>query len=232
MKYCRKCSISVNTGSKFCPLCSSELALNKPGKTEKGTADSIYVNNEIYPQPDSSKKYNFVFRLFLFLSVAAVSTCLLVNILYYSGMLWSLVVFGAIQLLWAAIVYPLMVKRNMGHMITVDAISVCILLVIIQTTTRTQGWSLDYVIPFLFIAATTAISLIIMIRRMKWREYAMYQFIMMVLGLLPVISAVSGLTRTMWPSIFSAFYSFLTFMGMFIFADKKYKNELIKRFHF
>jgi hypothetical protein len=222
MKYCRKCRLSVNTNSDFCPLCSSGLV---PGRQDE-------CFDKVYPEPGGGRKYNFVFRLFLFLSVAAVSTCLLINILYYSGVLWSLVVIGAIQLLWAAIAYPLIVWRNVGHMITVDAISACILLVIIQTTTRTQGWSLDYVIPFLFVAATTAITFIIMIRRMKWREYALYQFILIIMGLLPAVSVIAGLVKTAWPSIFSAFYSFLTFTGMFIFADKKYKNELIKRFHF
>jgi lysylphosphatidylglycerol synthetase-like protein (DUF2156 family) len=83
----------------------------------------------------------------------------------------------------------------------------------------------------LFIAATTVITLIILIRRMRWREYA-----------------CTSLSRSSWDccrdlrrrgtrrerlaSIASAFYSFFTLLGMFIFADKKYKNELIKRFHF
>ena len=232
MKYCRKCRLSVNTKGKFCPLCSSELALSKQGEAFVEVADRDLVTDELYPQPEGGRKYNFAVRLLLFLSVVVVSTCLLVNILYYSGILWSLVVIGAVQFIWASVIYPLMVKRNSGHMIMVDAISACILLVIIQAATRTQGWSLDYVIPFLFIAATTAISFIIMIKRMKWREYAMYQFITIILGLLPVISVISGMAKTTWPSIFSALFSFLTFMGMLIFADKKYKNELIKRFHF
>ena len=67
---------------------------------------------------------------------------------------------------------------------------------------------------------------------MKWREYALYQFITIILGVLPVISVAARLVTTTWPSIVSAFYSGVTLLGMFIFADKKYKNELIKRFHF
>jgi Osmosensitive K+ channel histidine kinase len=227
MKYCSKCNLYVNTELDFCPLCASELKLDKDGITSKND-----VIGDIYPKPDGVKKYNLLLRILLFLTVVITSTCLLINILTYDGILWSLVVAGAIQLLWAAIAHPLIHKRNIGHLITVDAISICILLVIIQTTTHTQGWGLEYVIPFLFISATTVISFVILIRRMKWREYAMYQFIMIVLGLLPVISVISGMAKTMWPSILSAFYSLLTLSGMFIFADKKYKNELIKRFHF
>lgn len=240
MKYCRKCKLSVNTGNNYCPLCSSGLAPCKPDESSAGK-EQDYIEeymaedgpaSDIYPPPDAGREYNLVLRLFLFLTFAAVSTCVLVNILAWSGVLWSLVVIGAIQFLWAAIAYPIMVRKNVGHMIMVDVISACILLVIIQTTTHTQGWGLDYVIPFLFIAATTTISFIIMVKRMRWREYSVYQFIMIILGLLPVISCVSGMAKVLWPSIGSAFYSFLTFIGMFIFADKKYKNELKKRLHF
>lgn len=236
MKYCRKCRLSVNTDSGYCPLCASELAPDKEGKASDSPGKACETgeagSDNIYPRPDGSRKYNLVFRLFLFLTIVVVSTCLLINILSYSGILWSLVVIGAVQLMWAAIAYPLMAWRNIGYMITVDAVSVCVLLVIIQTVTRTQGWGLDYVIPFLFIAATTVISFVILFRRMKWREYSLYQFIMIILGLLPLVSVISGMVKAIWPSVLSAFYSLLTFTGMFIFADKKYKSELIKRFHF
>jgi RNA polymerase subunit RPABC4/transcription elongation factor Spt4 len=222
MKYCQKCSLTVVTNDHFCPLCSASLTGD-----DKAAASVV-----LYPKIEDKSKYNLTVRLLLFLSIVAASACLLINILAYQGILWSLLVVGGIAFFWAAFVYPFLSKKNIGHYITIDAVCACLFFIVAQFVTKTNGWSLDYVIPFLFIAATTIISFVILIRRMKWREYALYQFITIILGLLPVISAATGLVIITWPSIASAFYSFVTLLGMLIFADKKYKNELIKRFHF
>lgn len=238
MKYCTKCNLSVNTNLERCPLCSSILSDSEVKKAVRNTGGSsayeTYKPSVGYPKREVStpQKYNFMFRLLLFLSIAVGTTCLLVNILTYSGVLWSLVVAGSILCLWIVIAYPLYMRRKIGHMIIVDAISFSILLYIIEVTTHSKGWGLEYVIPFIFIAATSMITFIIFLKKMKWREYSVYQIVMIILGLLPVIVCISGMVTTVWPSIVSAFYSFLTFTGMLIFADKKYENELIKRFHF
>lgn len=237
MKYCKKCSLHVNTDSEKCPLCSSILTMGDSDASIINTGENLQVKNSgdcsKYPKLEGvmEYKYNFVFRLFLLLSIATGSTCLLVNILTYSGILWSFIVAGAILLLWAVIVYPLFVRKNIGHIIIVDVISISIFLYIIQVVTRTKGWALDYVVPFLFVGATLMITFIIFIKRMRWREYSIYQTTMMIIGFLPVVFCISGLVSVIWPSIVSVFYSFMTFAGMFIFADKKYENELIKRFH-
>ncbi len=234
MKYCKKCALQVNTKQSHCPLCTADLFdTDEVCCIENESADSSEgePEDELYPTNYEIIKYDLTFRVFLFLSVLAVGVCVLINILAYDGMLWSLIVTGGIGFAWAAVGYPIMARKNIGHHIMVDAVSLCLFFIMAQFVTKTTGWSLDYVIPFMFIASTTIISFIIIIKRMKWREYALYQFITIILGLLPVISVIAGLVESIWPSIVSAFYSFITFIGMFIFADKKYKNELIKRFH-
>lgn len=237
MKYCKACNVSVNTDSQKCPLCSLVLAPVKEadvdGSGMAGPMDNGCKNGSQYPFFETVKvrRYHFLFRLFLFLSVAAGSTSLLVNILTYSGVLWSLMVLGTILFLWITVAYPIYQKKNIGYIIIIHTISVCVFISIIEAVTCTQGWGLDFAIPFLLVTATLAITLIIILKRLKWREYSVYQITMVLLGFLPVILCISGLIKTIWPSVLSAFYSFLTFTGMLIFADKKYENELIKRFH-
>lgn len=222
MKYCGKCKVYVNTDTQKCPLCSIVLSEADAG------GDSAK-----YPKPgaDTIDRYNLVFRLFLFISIVIGSTCLLLNLLMYSGVLWSLYVIGTLLYIWITIAYPLFIKRKIGHIIVINALSTSIYLYSLELATRTKGWGLSYATPFLFIAATLMITFIILLRRLKWREYSTYQTIMVLLGFLPVIFCITGLVTPIWPSVLSAFYSLLTLTGMFIFVDKKYKNELIKRFH-
>ena len=178
-----------------------------------------------------SYKYNFTTRLFILLSIVIGSTSLLINIMTYSGVLWSFVVVGTILFLWVTVAYPILLKRNIGHIIIVDSICASVYMFIIEIVTQTRGWGLTYVTPFLLIGSTVIITSIILMKRLKWREYAIYQTVMVILGFLPIIFCISGLVSVAWPSIVSAFYSFLTFTGMYIFAHKKYENELKKRFH-
>ena len=233
MKYCCKCNVKVNTDMQKCPLCSMVLSVCKTSDNNPVPLSTCDVDVEKYPKPDAgvADKYNFVFRLLFFITVVIGSTCLLINLLYYSGVLWSLYVIGTMLYLWITVAYPLFVKRKIGHIIVITTLSTSIYLYSLELATRTSGWGLSYVTPFLFIAATLMITFIIFLRRLKWREYSIYQTIMVILGFLPVVFCITGLVTPIWPSVLSAFYSFLTLAGMFIFADKKYKNELIKRFH-
>lgn len=237
MKYCSKCNISVNTDTQKCPLCSMMLSNGKEqeqaGEISEGMKTEISGESSKYPKPEMGplKRYNFVFRLLLFISVVISSTSLLINLMTYSGVLWSLYIIGTLLYLWITVAHPLFVKGKIGQIIVITAISTSIYLYSLELATRTKGWGLSYAIPFLFIAATLLITFIILLRRLKWREYSTYQTIMVMLGFLPVIFCITGLVSPIWPSVLSAFYSFLTLTGMFIFADKNYKDELIKRFH-
>jgi cation transport ATPase len=252
LKYCAKCGVKVNTNGLKCPLCSMLLSEEEDGKLELhddgngpdamkeiGAVDSSGAETADmedaarYPSPEegSGYRYNFVFRLLLFISIVAGSTCLLINLLTYTGNIWSFYVIGSLLYAWIVIGYPLFRKRKTGQIIVVVAIATSAYVFSLEWVTHTKGWALTYVLPFIFIGATLVITFIILIKRLKWREYTVYQTIMVILGFLPIIFCLTGLVNPMWPSILSAFYSLLTLVGMFIFADKKYKDELIKRFH-
>ncbi len=252
MKYCIECNVKVNTNGLKCPLCSMPLSeepdvkletpdgSSEPGMMKEigpdgsGSADAADLEGVArYPSPEegSGYRYNFILRLFMFISIVVGSTSLLINLMTYAGNLWSLYVIGSLLYAWIVIGYPLLRKRKTGQIIVVVAIATSIYVFSLELATHTKGWGLTYVLPFIFIGATLAITFIILIKRLKWREYTVYQTIMVILGFLPIIFCATGLVEPMWPSILSAFYSLLTLVGMFVFVDKKYKDELIKRFH-
>jgi hypothetical protein len=205
----------------------------EPDGNSGETGSAPTARNSKYPVSavETANKYNFVLRLFLFISVVIASTCLLINILTFSGILWSAYVAGTLLYVWITVGYPIFTKRKIGQIIVLNTIATAIYVYSLELATKTKGWGLTYVTPFLFIASTLFITFVILLKRLKWREYTVYQTIMVIMGFLPIIFCAFGLVTAIWPSVFSAFYSFLTVIGMFIFGDKKYKDELIKRFH-
>jgi hypothetical protein len=180
---------------------------------------------------DDAGKYNFLLRLFLFLSVAAGLICLLLNLLFWTGIIWSLIVDTAILLLWETIGLMILSRKNIGWKLFAQMLAVMVVFLTIDAVTGWSAWSITYIAPFVITASTLVMTLILFIRRAKWREYMLFQFIIALNGFIPVILYWFGLIGIIWPGAAAALYALLTLLGMLIFADKQFKNELKKRFH-
>jgi len=165
------------------------------------------------------------------LSIAAGLICLLVNLLYWRGMLWSLIVITSILLLWETAGFMILSKKNIGWRLFAQMLATLIVLITVDAVTGWRAWSIGYLAPFVIIASSCAMTIILYIKRTKWREYMLFQFIIAINGFIPVLLYWCGLTDTLWPGAVGALYSLLSLVGMMIFFDKQFKNELKKRFH-
>jgi hypothetical protein len=221
MKYCKKCNVYVRGDGRQCPLCFSNLA-----ETDGDDGFAGYPDIQ-----ENSRKYNILFRLFLFLSIAGSLVCLLFNLFFWSGTLWTLIVVTGILLLWETIGLMIMSKRNAGLKVIGQTIVVLILLITIDAVTGWNQWSIGLIAPFVIISSTCAMTIVLYINRSRWREYMLFQFVITINGFIPVILYGCGLIKIIWPGAVGALYSLLTLLGMMIFADKQFKNELRKRFH-
>ena len=221
MKYCKKCNVYVSGKGQQCPLCFSNLM-----SVDKDITPACYPDIK-----ENSGKSNFIFKLFLFLSIAGSLVSLFINLFFWSGILWSLIVIAAISLLWETIGVLILSKKNAGFKIIGQTLFVLILLITIDAVTGWKQWSIGIVAPFIIITSTFTMTIVLYIKRAKWREYMLFQFIITINGFIPVILFWCGLAKIIWPGAVGALYSLLTLIGMLIFAEKQFKNELKKRFH-
>jgi len=221
MKYCNECKTYVLGNGQCCPLCFSKLS---------GTAEENIA--EAYPEKkELPRKYNFILRLLLFLSVAAGLICLFVNLLFWSGLLWSLIAVTVILLLWETVGLMILSKKNIGWRLFAQMIAVLLVSITVDAVTGWKAWSLGYFAPFVIIASSCAMTIIFYIKRTQWRENMLFQLIISVNGFIPVVLYLCGLTKVLWPGAVGALYSLLSLLWMLIFFDKQFKNELKKRFH-
>lgn len=221
MKYCNTCNLHVLGSGQHCPLCFSKLS----GMDEEDICEGYPKIKEI------PRKYNLILRLFLFLSVAAGLVCLLINLLCWPGMLWSLIVATAILLLWETVGFMILSKKNIGRKLLAQMLAVLIVLITVDAVTGWRAWSIGYLAPFVIVASSCAMTIILYIKRTQWREYMLFQFIIAINGFIPVVLYWCGLTNALWPGAAGALYSLLSLLGMMIFFDKQFKNEMKKRFH-
>jgi hypothetical protein len=221
MKYCEKCGINIRGTEQRCPLCFSALEAIDDEAESTG-----------YPELRTfSAKGSFLVRLFVFFSVAGSLTCLLINLLCWQGVLWSLIVVTGLLLVWKTVGLMILSRRNVGLKVIAQTVAVLLLLITIDAVTGWNQWSIGIVTPFVIIAATCVMTIVLYVKRAKWREYMLFQLVITINGFIPVILALCGLTKIVWPGAVGALYSLLTFVGMLLFANRQFKSELKKRFH-
>ena len=95
-----------------------------------------------------------------------------------------------------------------------------------------SGWAVNYVVPNLFSAANIAVLIIIIVNRVNWHDYVMYQMSIAFLGFIPIVLFVFGIIDKPLITIIATAISALTLLTAFIFGDKVVKSELKRRFHF
>ncbi len=223
MKNCKACNLRVMDDAVLCPLCGT--ALEGPSGEAPGKNSYPVIAESFY-------KYNFLFRLFLFLSIVAVSVCLLVDFLTQrAGLSWSIIVLSGIAYLWVTIAYSLRGTGNFATKYAVQVLSISAVLYIIDYYAGYTKWSVNYTIPFFLILATFAITFLIVFKRVDRHDYLFCQLVIGAFGLIPLIFLPLGLLDVLWPAISSAAYSLLTLAGTAIFGDRYVRHELNKRFH-
>lgn len=222
MKTCRRCNVKVLDNTNNCPLCKTVLS-----DFDGSTSESIYPGVDV-----NVRKYNLITRIFLFLSIVAGTAAVITNYATYNGILWSVPTVAAILYCWAAIIYSIKNHINVASKILLQAVFGSVLAVIIDFVIGYSGWAVNYVVPNLFSAANIAVLIIIIVNRVNWHDYVMYQMSIAFLGFIPIVLFVFGIIDKPLITIIATAISALTLLTAFIFGDKEVKSELKRRFHF
>lgn len=221
MTFCKRCGVHLRGNQEICVLCGS--------RTE--SLDDGSESEREYPVVRYSNKLRYAVRLIALISVVAVAVSLYIDYHFQSDTFWSLIVLATAIYGWTAFLSRKTYK-NIGLMILIQLIAVSVVGYVIDFSTGNHGWMINYVIPFMLIAAQGIITAILIARPLLFRDVILYQLQIAVVGILSVLFLLFGVATVLWPYIAACVYSAVIFLGMFLFADRKTKQELRKRFHF
>lgn len=222
MKKCKHCQVEVLDHTFTCPLCKRVLS-------DDGEEDA---RKFMYPDVDfDKKKFSGIKNLFFALSGMLAVTMILINYLTYNGFLWSVIVLASVIYLIMTVSYSVVHHANPAAKIVVETLGGGVLVFVIDYFTGNYGWSVDYAIPGLIIIADLAIVVLMIVNRMNWYSYVMYQIIIAILSLIPLILSFIGNVRHPVVVFVSSGISILIFILTMTFGNKSGKNELMRRFH-
>lgn len=220
MKYCNSCKVTIQNNLRHCPLCADELA----------PIDDIYERD--YPVKTMVLGAKKLTKLIVILSAIVVAVSIFIDIITDPSIHWSFIVAVGLAYLWLSIRFIKKSRRNIGLLALIQVFGISSLSFFIDIATGYYRWSTNYVIPFVLISATALMTIVILSRPRRFRDYILYQ-----LGISVLCVGVSAVvffdTSTVsWTGVVGLIYSVLTILGIVIFTSRKTRHELRKRFHF
>lgn len=174
------------------------------------------------------KKLNY-----LFYGVLAVMAVVLgfVNIATYDHLWWCGIAIPGIAYAGLTMRYSILRHANLGKTIMAETIGMQVFLVIVDRVLGYEGWSVNYAIPATILFADVAVVSLILVHRLYWQSYFMYQLAITIFSFIPLALWAAGfVTRPLMAVITVVLTVFILIMTI-ILGDRGVKNELIRRFH-
>lgn len=154
-----------------------------------------------------------------------------VNYVTYSGSLWSVIAIGCIVYVAVTVKYSIMRHANLAWKIVVQTVVAGALLVIFDHVTGYGGWSVDYGIPSILLFADLAVVFLILVNRMNWQSYFMYQIAVTIFSFIPILLWAAGLVTRPSMAFLTAGVTLLILAVTIRWGDRSVKTELKRRFH-
>ena len=218
MNKCEKCNVIIRDDSHLCPLCRCVTS----GEGGENTYPDIRL---------TVRRLKKLSRIILFCILMVSAIVLSLNLKFYDGTLWSLIVIGAMA--YGYHILRFVVISSYGYRSKVFSLVLygVLLVVLIDWVTGFHKWSLDYVLPGGLMLVDGIILLMMLINIRSWQSYIPLQILTLVVSLSPFALWAFGLITHPLLSIIALGISFFFFIGTLMIGDRKAVVELKRRFH-
>ena len=220
MKYCSKCQMKVQNQLNNCPLCGQSL-------------ESVEFEIERdYPE-QFAKKLRFSIRKFIiFLAMVIISFSFISGIFQDFQWNWVLIITASTLYVTISAILGSRVKRNIGPNILTQVIGISALSIIIDYFLGYSGWSLDIIFPLDLMAGTTIITVMILLNPKRFTDLVIYQLMFGLMGIVILAMIYFQVIIFRQIAIIGSYYTIITCVGLFFFADRQMIHELKKKFHY
>jgi hypothetical protein len=167
----------------------------------------------------------------LLISIIIATLSVALNILLPGRGAWSLFVLGGLGSAWASLINLINKHKNIPKNIVYQVMTISVTVLLWDILTGWRGWSINYVIPLVCVAAMLSMALITKIRKLYIEDYILYIIIDGLFGVVPIIFIISGLLDVLYPSIICISVSIISLSTIIIFEDKRLIAEIKRRLH-
>ena len=191
-----------------------------------------YTNRDEYPDiqydPVKWKKLVNIFYLVL----AALGAILaVVNYAVGTKVWWSGIAVACMAYAALTVRYSITRHANLGSKIMIQTIGAQVVLIITDHLLGYSGWSVNYAVPSTILFADLSIVFLIIVNRLNWQSYLMYQITMTIFSFIPIALWAFGWITRPEMAIITVILTVLILTLVVLMGDCSVKRELIRRFH-
>ena len=220
MKYCSKCQMKIQNQLHCCPLCGESLE------------EIEFEIMRDYPEQFAAKRRIPIRKLMVFMAMIIVSYSFVIGIFQDFNWNWVFIISCSTLYFTISVMIGLRGKRNIGPIIILQVLGGSALSILIDYLLGYQGWSLGFVFPLALMAGTSILTLLIILRPKLFTDFASYQLLFGLIGTFLLILVYFDLIGFQLIAIVAGYYSIITCVGLFFFADRKMVHEIKKKFHY
>lgn len=219
MAKCHNCNVEILDAAQRCPLCLSVLEADD-------TLENMYPDVRV-----KLRKMLLACRIYLFCAILLEAACIAVDVVTGSVFHWSALTGLALLLVYAILRYAIVGKSGYRAKIILLALMVIAAAVSADVVLGYRGWSVDYVLPAAILTVDAIIAVYMICNHRSWQSYLMWQLLMLLCSLAPVILYFAGLERIGLLAFLPLAVSVALFLGTMIIGDRRARTELKRRFH-
>ena len=221
MKQCKYCKIEVDTTNDFCPLCFNHL---DEGCDKSEGLYSLRQKNET-----TNITNNFLIKFFIFLSICAITTCVIINLHTHPETPWFWVVTCGILYIWVLVCHTILSKQPAFLKILLQIISIMLLLHFTEKISI-ETWVLPYVYPSI---SLTILFVLIMILSISSKRNGYVLGFSVIIMILTIVSLLITLLTDYYEllNFINIVLCLLTLIGLFMFGWNAIKEDILKKWH-
>ncbi len=185
----------------------------------------------IYPKKLSSKKGDLIFKIFLISSFVLGILLFIINKLTTPDIPWATLTNAGIIYIWITVFYSIKKNTNIAGHVLIQAIAISLLTIFIDYKLGFEKWSINIAIPIIIIIANITMLILTIVSYKKYIKYAIYQLIIVLFSMIPVILIGENILENKVLSIVASSISISNLILTLILSAKDVKEAVIRKFH-
>lgn len=220
MSKCIKCRVEFQDPAEICPFCGNALS--------EHTGDETFL----YPKlKEQNRGMHLAMRIYLFAAVVGFVFLLCLNHHLRARIRWDLL--AGIGMLYAWMTWKVSFFRHEGYLkkALIQTFSGILAVIAVDGVLGFHGWSLNYVMPGVFVLMDIAMIVLMIVNSRNWQSYLPVQIIMILCSLIPVLLYHMKVDHAWYPAVGALGITVLVFLGTLAIGGRRAVEELRRRFH-
>lgn len=185
----------------------------------------------IYPKKIEAEKSDKIIKIMMIASFFISIILWLINKYTTPNTPWSALCIAGIVYSWVTVWYSIRKNVNIAGHVLIQTLAISILTVFIDYQLGFKSWSIDLAIPIIIIVANVTMLLLTIISYKKYFKYAIYQLIILLFSVLPVIFITEKIVHNKTLSIIATVISIINLLITLMLSRKDLKEAITRKFH-